>query len=273
MIIQHTDNIRMQTMTFETIKTEIIDHAYIITFNRADKRNAISTVVMGEMMAVAAEADRDPNVSGIIITGGMKFFSAGADLNDAQALETPADTLAYVKRWHQLCRTFEEHNKPVIAAIEGFCMTGGCEFAMACDIRVGAQGSTYAITSARIGTVAGAGGTQRLARIVGPAKALEIMFDADPIEAEEAHRIGLINKVVPDGQALEKARAMVEHYATRAPLSHAFIKHTVYTGLQMDLVSSLDYESFIVATVYGTADRREGINAFFEKRKPDFKGK
>lgn len=260
-------------MTYDGIKVETIDHACIITFNRPKQRNAISVRVMGELIAAAEAADADPQVRGIIVTGGDAYFSAGADLNEAQALSGPADTMAYLKQWHRLTRAFEEHNKPIIAAIEGFCMTGGCEFAMACDIRVGAEDSTYAITSARIGTVAGAGGTQRLARIVGAPKALELMFDADPIDAKEAHRIGLINKLVPKGETLAAAKAMVAHYATRAPLSHAMIKHTVYTGLQMDLVSSLDYETFIVTTAYATEDRREGINAFFEKRQPVFKGR
>lgn len=260
-------------MAYETIKVEQVGHACVITFNRPKQRNAISTEVMDELMAAAEVADANPDVRGIIITGGMEYFSAGADLNEAQALSGPSSTMAYLKRWHKLTRTFEEHNKPVIAAIEGFCMTGGCEFALACDIRIGAEGSTYAITSARIGTVAGAGGTQRLARMVGPAKALEIMFAADPIAADEAHRIGLINKLVPKRKALEEAKALVEHYATRAPMSHALIKHTVYTGLQMDLTSALDYEMFIVTTVYGTDDRQEGIKAFFERRKPNFKGR
>lgn len=260
-------------MAYELIKVEKSGHAFIITFNRPKARNAISVQVMDELLHAADEADQDSEVRGIIITGGESYFSAGADLNDAQSLSDAAGTMAYLKRWHRLTRAFEEHNKPVIAAIEGFCMTGGCEFALACDIRIGAQGSSYAITSARIGTVAGAGGTQRLARIVGPSRALEFMFDADPVDAEEAHRIGLINKLVPKGGALTAAKNLVEHYATRAPLSHALIKHTVYTGLQMDLVSSLDYETFIVTTAYATEDRREGINAFFEKRQPKFKGR
>ena len=260
-------------MSYETITAAKDGPAFIITFNRPDKRNAISTVTMDEMMAAAADAEADADIRGIIITGGTEFFSAGADLNDAQALSAPMETLAYLKRWHRLCRTFEEHNKPVLAAIEGFCMTGGCEFAMACDIRIGAQGSSYAITSARIGTVAGAGGTQRLPRIVGPAKALEIMLAADPIDADEAYRIGLINRLVPKGTALDEAKSMVDLYATRAPMSHAFIKHTVHTGMQMDLVSALDYESFIVSTIYESEDRREGIGAFLEKRKAVFKGR
>jgi len=259
-------------MSFEFIKTEKSGPAYIITLNRPDKRNAISTLVMGEIIAAVTEADEDPAMRGIIITGGEKFFSAGADLNEAQALDSPTQTLAYLKKWHRLCRTLEEHNLPVIGAIEGFCMTGGFELALAFDIRIAAEDASFAMTSARIGTVAGAGGTQRLPRIVGPAKALEIMFNADPIDSQEADRIGLVNKVVPKGKAMEAAKAMVDHYATRAPMSLAFIKHTVHTGMQMDLVSSLDYESFIVSTIYESKDRREGIGAFLEKRTAKFKG-
>ncbi len=259
-------------MSYKLIKTEKSGHAFIITFNRPEKRNAISTEVMDELMAAAAEAEADKNMRGIIVTGGKEFFSAGADLNDAQALSSPAETLTYLRKWHRTCRAFEENNLPTIAAIEGFCMTGGCEFILALDIRIAAEGSSFAITSARIGTVAGAGGTQRLPRLVGPANALEMMFDADPMDAENAYRIGLINKLVPKGSALEVAKERVEHYATRAPQSLAFIKHTVHTGMQMDLTSSLDYESFIVSTIYETKDRREGIGAFLEKRKAKFTG-
>ena len=260
-------------MTFETIKTEKDGPAFVITFDRPEKRNAISTLVMDEMMEAAAEAEADSDVRGIIVTGGEDFFSAGADLNDAQALSSPAETVAYMRRWHRLCRAFEENAKAVIAAIEGFCMTGGCEFALACDVRVAGSGSSFAITSSRIGTVAGAGGTQRLPRIVGQAKALEIMFAAEPIEAEEAYRIGLINRLTPKGGALAEAKKMVDLYATRAPLSHAFVKRVVYNGMQMDLTSALEYESFVVTSIYETADRKEGIGAFLEKRDAKFSGR
>ena len=259
-------------MDYKLIKTEKSGHAFIITFNRPKVRNAISTEVMDELMAAAAEAQADPDMRGIIVTGGQEFFSAGADLNDAQALSSPSETLTYLRKWHKTCAAFEENNLPTIAAVEGFCMTGGCEFMLALDVRIGAVGSSYAITSARIGTVAGAGGTMRLPRIVGPANAMEMMFDADPVDAENAFRIGLINKLVPKGTALEVAKQRVEHWATRAPMSLQFIKHTVHKGMQMDLTSALDYESFIVSTIYETKDRREGIGAFLEKRKATFKG-
>jgi len=163
--------------------------------------------------------------------------------------------------------------KPVIAAIEGFCMTGGLELALACDLRVGGRDSTYAITSSRIGTVAGAGGTQRLPRIVGEAYALEILFAADPISAEEAYRMGLINRLTDKGRALDEAKAMIDLYATRAPLSLALVKRAVRRGMQMDLASGLELETFLVSTIYGTEDKQEGISAFLEKRKANFKGR
>jgi enoyl-CoA hydratase/carnithine racemase len=247
--------------------------SFIITFSRPQRRNAISIATMDELIDAAQSADQEADVRGIIVTGGKEYFSAGADLNDALAIKGASDGLRYFKRWHRLCDVFENLNKPVFAAIEGFCMTGGCEFAMACDIRIAGEGSTFAITSSKIGTVAGAGGTQRLARLVGPAKAIEIMFSADPIDAVEAHRIGLINRKVAKGAALDEAKAMIEGYENRAPLSLAFIKRVVYRGLQMDLASALEFEAFLVTTIYSSEDRKEGISAFLEKRQAKFKGK
>ncbi len=260
-------------MTYRNIETATDGAAFVITFNRPERRNAISRDTMDELEAAARAADRDPAVRGVILTGGAQYFSAGADLNDALALSGAADGLAYFRRWHRLCNAFETLSKPVIAAIEGFCMTGGCELALACDLRVAGRGSSFAITSSRIGTVAGAGGTQRLPRLVGPAKALEILFAAEPIDAEEAYRIGLVNRLVDKGRALETAKEMVRPYKSRAPLSHAFVKQAVYRGMQMDLTSALEFEAFLVATIYGTADRTEGIGAFLQKRAAKFQGR
>lgn len=260
-------------MAYETIKAERRGAALVITLDRPERRNAVSRQMMDDIVHAATEAEQDPAVAGIVITGSDTYFSAGADLTETNALDGGPDMMRYFRKWHRTTRALEENEKPVIAAIEGFCFTGGFELAMACDLRVGARSTTYAVTSARIGTVAGAGGTQRLPRLVGPSRALEIMFDADPFDAEEAYRVGLLNKLVDDGTALDKALSMVEHYATRGPISLAFIKHTVYGGMQMDLATGLDYEAFIASTIYMSDDRREGIGAFFEKRKPSFKGR
>jgi enoyl-CoA hydratase/carnithine racemase len=260
-------------MNYQTISAEQDGASLVITFRRPERRNAISTVVMDEIIAAATAADGDPSIRAIILTGGTEYFSAGADLNDALAIASPGEAVAYFKRWHRLCDTLEALGKPVIAAIEGFCLTGGCELALACDLRIAAEGSTFGITSSKIGTVAGAGGTQRLPRIIGPAKALEIMFSGDPVDAAEAYRIGLVNRLVAKGQALAEAKSMVNVYENRAPLSLAWIKRSVHRGMQMDFASSIEFETFLVSTIYQTADRKEGISAFLQKRKPNFTGK
>lgn len=260
-------------MSYETISVGQDDPSSVITFNRPDKRNAISVLMMDELMAALKAAEAEPSVRGVVITGGPAFFAAGADLNEALQIKTASQGTDYFKRWHRLTSTVEELAKPVIAAIEGFCITGGLELALACDLRVAAEGSSFAITSARIGTVAGAGGTQRLPRIVGVAHAFDILFAAEPIDAAQAYRIGLINRLTPKGGALDAAKALVNIYAQRAPLSLALVKRAVHRGMQMDLASAIELETFIVTTIYGTEDKQEGISAFLEKRAPRFKGK
>ncbi len=260
-------------MGFETIVTQQSGPAFIVTLNRPHRRNAVDLKMMEEIIAAALEAEAESTVRALIITGGKDYFSAGADLNDALAVKSPAAGADYLGRWHQLNATLEKLGKPVIAAIEGFCMTGGCEMALACDIRIAGEGASFAITSSRIGTVPGAGGTQRLPRIVGIAKALELMFSAETIGAAEAYRIGLVNRLVPAGGALKEACAMAAVYEKRAPLSHALIKRAVRLGMQMDLDSGVEFETFVATTIYGTEDKQEGISAFLEKREASFKGR
>ena len=260
-------------MEFETLLPQRNRSCLIITLNRPQRRNAINLKMMDEIVAAARQAGDEPSVRALIITGGTACFSAGADLNDALAAKSAADCADYFDRLHRMSAALEELRKPVIAAIEGFCMTGGCEIALACDIRVAAEGASFAITSSRIGTIPGAGGTQRLPRIVGIGKALELMFSGETIGAPEAYRIGLVNRLVPAVDALKEACAMAAIYEKRAPLSHALIKRAVREGMQMDLASALKLEQSLVAVIYGTDDKQEGISAFLEKREPAFKGR
>ena len=260
-------------MAYTDILYDETDGVATITFNRPHRRNAVSLQMMDEIIAAARAAEADPTISAVILTGGQEYFSAGADLNEAREIKGAADGKKYFGAWHHLTTSLEELGRPVIAAIEGFCMTGGCELALACDLRIAGAGASFAITSARIGPVAGAGGTQRLPRLVGPANALEMLFSAEPIDAVRAERIGLINRLVPAGEALAIAKQYAAHYATRAPLSLTFAKRAVHRGLQMDLASGLEFESFLVSTIYGTEDKQEGISAFLEKRPARFKGK
>jgi len=260
-------------MPFDTLKIERDGASFVITLNRPERLNALSIQCLDEIATAARSAESDAASRAVILTGGAEYFSAGADLTEAIKVRTASEGVEYFRRFHRLCEALETLGKPVLAAIEGFCMTGGLELALACDLRVGAKGSTYAITSSRIGTVAGAGGTQRLPRIVGTANALEILFAAEPIAAEEAHRIGLINRLAPKGGALAEAKRMVEVYERRAPLSLAFVKRAVHRGMQMDLASGLEFETFLVSAIYGTEDKQEGISAFLQKRDAKFKGR
>ena len=246
--------------------------ACVVTLDRPAKRNAISVAMMHEIAAAARAAEADPDVAAVILTGGPDFFSAGADLTEALAIETPPQARAYFGEWHRLTGALEDLRKPVIAAIEGFCLTGGLELALACDLRIAGAGASFAITSAKIGTVAGAGGTQRLPRLIGAAKALELLFAADPIDAAEAARLGLVNRVVPAGAALAAAQQLAATYRARAPLGLAFAKQAVHRGLQMDRAAALAFETDLVTAIYATADKREGIAAFLEKRPPRFRG-
>jgi enoyl-CoA hydratase/carnithine racemase len=261
------------TVSYKTLKCERDGASFVITLHRPDRRNALSIQTMEEIIAAARVAEADDAARALILTGGADYFSAGADLTEAIKVNTARQGVAYFRRFHRLCDALETLDKPVLAAVEGFCITGGLELALACDLRIGAKGSSYAITSSAIGTVAGAGGTQRLPRIVGTANALEMLFAAEPINAEEAHRIGLINRLTPKGGALIEAKRMVQIYEKRAPLSLAFVKRAVHRGMQLDLASGLEFETFLVSAIYGTEDKQEGMSAFLAKREAKFKGR
>lgn len=260
-------------MSFTTLATQKQGPAFIITLHRPERRNALSMACVEEIVTAARLADADPTVRGVILTGGTDYFSAGADLTEAIEVQGLAEGLRYFGEFHRLAEVLETLRKPVLAAIEGFCMTGGLEIALACDLRVGAEGSSYAITSARIGTMAGAGGTQRLPRIIGMSRALELLFSAETVNAAEAYRIGLIDRLTSKGGALDEARQMVDVYSRRAPLSLAFAKRAVHRGLQSDLASGLELEANLVSAIYTTEDKQEGISAFLEKREAKFKGR
>lgn len=247
--------------------------ACLIRLNRPDKRNAVSVAMMDAIAAAAAEADCDPEVRAIILTGGPECFSAGADLNEALAIGTEVEGRRYFSHWHRLLAALEATGKPVIAAIESFCLTGGLELALACDMRIAGQGASFGITSARIGTVPGAGGTQLLPRIVGVSKALELLFSAEPIDTDEAFRIGLLNRRTAKGGALAEAEQLVAVFAERAPLSLRHIKRAVREGIDRDLARGLELETEIVCEIYRSDDKREGIAAFLEKRQPRFTGR
>lgn len=257
----------------DILLTEIRGPAAILTMNRPDKYNALSDDLLQAICDKVRELDGDMAIRGIVLTGTDKYFSTGADLGSALKAQDLPSTHAMLSHFEHCNRAIERSRKPVIAAINGFCLTGGLEVALACDIRIAGSGSKFGVTSSKIGSVAGAGGTQRLPRAVGKEWAKDLLFSADFIDAETARDIGLISRVVEPGQVLATALARVDAYALRAPLSVWYAKIAVNSGMEMDLEPALEFERHLTAGLFTTEDRSEGMSAFLEKRDADFKGR
>jgi enoyl-CoA hydratase/carnithine racemase len=247
--------------------------AAVLTMNRPEKFNALSLALLQAIRTAVQELGTEETARVLILTGSEKFFSTGMDLDDLAGVASVADTQRVLGVARQTNAEIERCPKPVIAAISGYCLTGGLELAMACDVRVAAENAKFGITSAKIGSVAGMGGTQRLPRLVGPGKAKELLFSTEFIDAQEALRIGLVNKVVPAGEAVMAAEAMARVFAQRAPLSLWYAKMAVNVGMNMDLESALSFESGLTAQLFTTEDKAEGMRAFLEKRPARFKGR
>ena len=247
--------------------------AMVLTMNRHDKYNALSNELLTAIGDTVKALDQHDDVRAIILTGTDKFFSTGADLKSALEATNLSNTQTMLSYFDHCNRAIERSRKPVIAAINGFCLTGGLEVALACDIRIAGSGSKFGVTSSKIGSVAGAGGTQRLPRTVGMENAKDLLFSADFIDAATALRIGLVSRVVDPEKVMDTALDRAEAYAARAPLSVWYAKMAVNTGMQMDLEPALEFERHLTGSLFTTEDRSEGMSAFLEKRDAVFKGK
>jgi len=245
----------------------------LLTLNRAEKHNALSRELLDRLRVLIGDLGADASARVIVLTGNDRCFSTGMDLDDLSGIHAVADTQRALGVFRDANAAIERCPKPVIAAIAGWCLTGGLELALACDVRVAADTARFGITSARIGTVAGAGGTQRLPRLIGPGRAKEMLFSAEPIDAAEALRIGLVNRVAPAGCEVEAALEMARLFARRAPLGLWFAKSAVNVGLTMPLESALAFEMGLTAQLFTTEDRGEGLRAFLERREARFEGR
>jgi enoyl-CoA hydratase/carnithine racemase len=247
--------------------------AALLTLNRPDRHNALNAALLDRLREALRELGDDPAVRVVVIRGNDRCFSTGMDLDELREVRAVADTQRALGRFRDTNAEIERCPKPVIAAIAGWCVTGGFEMALACDIRVAAETARFGITSARIGTVAGAGGTQRLPRLIGPGRAKEILFSAEPMDAAEAYRLGIVNRVVPAGREVDTALEMAGLFAKRAPLSLAFAKTAVNVGMTMPLDAALAFEIGLTTQLFTTDDRAEGLRAFHEKREARFQGR
>jgi enoyl-CoA hydratase len=244
-----------------------------ITVNRPDKLNALSAAVIGELADAFRTVGSDASIRAAIVTGaGEKAFVAGADIREL-ADYSANDARAAALRGQQAFRLLETCGKPSVAAINGFALGGGLELAMACTVRFASENARLGQPEVKLGLIPGYGGTQRLPRLVGRGRALEMLLSGDPIDAAEALRIGLVNKVVPQAELSSYSRAWLERVLANAPVAVALAMEAVDAGLEGGAEEGLRFEASAFGLSFATEDRREGTRAFLEKRKPAFAGK
>jgi enoyl-CoA hydratase len=258
---------------FDNLLVERDGGVATITVNRPKVLNALNTQTLDELRRAVLALKRDDAVRAVIVTGsGDKSFIAGADINEL-AVQTPVGGRDHAMRGQHVLDLIENLGKPVIAAINGFALGGGCELAMACTIRIAADTARLGQPEINLGIIPGYAGTQRLARLVGKGRALELLLTGDHVTAQEAHRLGLVNRVVPAAELMPEARKLAAALAGKAPVAARYIIDAVNKGLAMPFAEAQIFEATLFGLVSTTEDMREGTTAFLEKRKADFKGK
>lgn len=245
----------------------------LLTINRPKALNALNYAVLQELNSALDEIASDSSIKVVVLTGGgEKAFVAGADISEMQNMSA-LEGRNFGKFGQGVFDKLEKLPQPVIAAINGFALGGGCELAMACDIRIASPKAKFGQPEVTLGIIPGFGGTQRLSRLIGKGRAQELLYTGDMIDAEEAYRIGLVNKVVPPAELLNAAKELAEKIVSRPQAAVQLCKHTVNTGLETNLQAAIALEAESFAVCFATADQKEGMKAFIEKRKPQFCGK
>jgi len=258
---------------FETIITEKEDGIEWITLNRPHRMNALNLEMIDELSTAVGEAEADEEVRCVVIkSAGDRAFSTGADLS-VFADMTPISTLDFSERGQKLMDKIEASSKPYVAAIHGFCLGGGLELALACDFRIADESTELGNPEIRLGLIPGWSGTQRLSKVIGLARAKELIMLGDRMPADEALRIGLVNRVVPVEKLLDEAKDLARRLVEGPPIALKLAKHAIKVGAQFPLEVGLKVEAEAFGILASAEDTIEGISAFFEKRKPEFKGK
>ena len=259
-------------MPYGTLLFDLTDGIATVTVNRPDKLNALNTEVIAELDDVAGRLEREAEIRGMLLTGaGPKAFVAGADIAELGS-QGAVDGAARAARGQAMMRRLERSGKPVIAAVNGFALGGGCELAMACHLRVASESARFGQPEVKLGLGPGYGGTVRLPRLVGRGRALELLLTGAMIDAQEAWRIGLVNRVVPADRLMADARGLLAGILENGPLAVQACLSLVDRGLDLSLEDALAQEASWFGLLSATADMREGTRAFLEKRKPAFTG-
>lgn len=259
-------------MDYETIIYKKEGGRGIIIFNRPDKLNALNRKVFEELSIIFEETERDPEVKVLILTGGTDLFGAGADIQMISDLKSSTECYLFIgqnKTYHLL----ETLGKPTIASIGGFCLGGMLELALCCDFRIAADNAQFGLPEVKLGILPGRGGTQRLPRLIGMTKAKELVFLGDFIDGPEAYRLGLLNMVVPKEHLELETHKFAKRLMSRPPFGLRVIKDVMNSGINTSLKEGLEIEHQGVTILFSTEDKKEGMAAFIEKRKPEFMGR
>ncbi|MDF2883060.1 MAG: crt [Clostridiaceae bacterium] len=257
-------------MEFNNVILEKCGKTAVVKINRPKALNALNTETLKELDIVITELEHDKNIFAVILTGeGEKAFVAGADITEMKGLST-IEGRNFGILGNKVFRRLENLDKPVIAAVNGFALGGGCELAMSCDIRIASTKAKFGQPEVGLGITPGFGGTQRLARLVGLGAAKELIYTAKVIKADEAYRIGLVNKVVEPEKLLDEAKELADTITAQAPVAVKLCKSAINRGIQCDIDTALAYESEVFGECFSTEDQKEGMNAFVERREKSF---
>ncbi|HKQ47395.1 MAG TPA: enoyl-CoA hydratase-related protein [Phycisphaerae bacterium] len=257
-------------MATDLILTQLDGHVAIARLNRPDVLNALNIPTMDDLITLFEKWDNDPAVRCIVLTGSDKAFAAGADIKEmAEASVVDMYERNNLARWERIKRV----RKPIVAAVSGFCLGGGCELAMHCDIIVASETAKFGQPEINLGVMPGAGGTQRLSRTVGKYRAMELILTGRFMGAQEAHQVGLVTRVLPVETYLQEAVAMAREIAERSPVAVRVAKQAILRAFETSLSDGLDYERNLFYMLFATEDQKEGMKAFVEKRKAQYKGK
>jgi enoyl-CoA hydratase len=260
-------------MSLETLLVERDGAVAVVTINRPKVLNALNTRTIAELEQVMHEVQQDDGVRAVVLTGaGEKSFVAGADINELAVL-TPAQGQQHGRRGQAVFDLIEHLGKPVVAAVNGFALGGGCELAMACTLRIAADSARFGQPEINLGIIPGYAGSQRLPRLVGKGRALEILLTGDMVDAARAYDIGLVNRVVPAADLLTEARKLAAALASKAPLAARYIIEAVNHGMEMPLAEAQHLEGTLFGLVASTDDMKEGTKAFLEKRPASWRGR
>jgi enoyl-CoA hydratase len=256
----------------DVLRIELRDRIAVLTLDRPGVLNAIGTATADRLAEALDELREDDRVRALVLAGAGRCFSAGADLAEIESFTAAYQFREFVGRLTTVCRSLQHHPKPSVAALHGFAFGGGLELALACDLRVAEHGTRLGLPEMKLGVLPGAGGTQRLPRLIPVAVARQMILTGDPVDADRAYALGLVNELAEGGGALAAAEALAARLAAGAPLALAAGKRLIDEGLRMDLDAAVAYERETVSVLFTSEDREEGLKAFRDRRPGDFRG-